>query len=105
MVIDIGGRKQGFSSDITRMAIVGSAPEGRERDQTLLNNSERGSLVDMELRPGNIRAVISSSFTIHMRRNSAFQQLNWELFWETSFHEAWFCFARRRHDRSRRWCC
>lgn len=63
VVIDLGGRKQGFPSDITRMAIVGSAPEGygeihaivEKAVQAALNAARPGVLArDVDLAARNV---------------------------------------------------
>lgn len=50
VVIDIGGRKQGFPSDITRMAIVGRAPEGYGQIHTIVERAVQAAL--KAARPG-----------------------------------------------------
>lgn len=50
VVIDIGGRKQGFPSDITRMAIVGTAPEGYGEIHAIVENAVQAAL--KAARPG-----------------------------------------------------
>ncbi|WP_309085624.1 Xaa-Pro peptidase family protein [Chelativorans sp.] len=44
IVIDIGGRKNGFPSDITRMAVVGRPPEGYGQIHTIVENAVRAAL-------------------------------------------------------------
>jgi len=44
VVIDIGGRKDGFPSDITRMAVVGRPPEGFGQIQTIVEDAVRAAL-------------------------------------------------------------
>jgi Xaa-Pro aminopeptidase len=50
VVIDIGGRKGGFPSDITRMAVVGRPPEGYGQIHTIVENAVRAALA--AARPG-----------------------------------------------------
>jgi Xaa-Pro aminopeptidase len=50
IVIDIGGRKEGFPSDITRMAVVGQAPEGYGQIHTIVENAVKAAL--KAARPG-----------------------------------------------------
>jgi Xaa-Pro aminopeptidase len=50
VVIDIGGRKNGFPSDITRMAVVGHAPEGYGQIHTIVENAVKAAL--KAARPG-----------------------------------------------------
>ncbi len=50
VVIDIGGRKAGFPSDITRMAVVGHAPEGYGQIHTIVENAVQAAL--KAARPG-----------------------------------------------------
>lgn len=50
VVVDIGGRKQGFPSDITRMAIVGRAPEGYGQIHTIVERAVQAAL--KAARPG-----------------------------------------------------
>ena len=50
VVIDIGGRKQGFPSDMTRMAIVGSAPEGYNAVHAIVEKAVQAALT--AARPG-----------------------------------------------------
>ena len=44
VVIDIGGRTDGFPSDITRMAIVGSAPEGYGQIHSIVEKAVQAAL-------------------------------------------------------------
>jgi len=44
IVIDIGGRKQGFPSDITRMAVVGRPPEGYGQIHTIVEKAVQAAL-------------------------------------------------------------
>lgn len=44
IVIDIGGRKDGFPSDMTRMAAVGHAPEGYTEVHTIVEQAVRAAL-------------------------------------------------------------
>ena len=50
VVIDIGGRKQGFPSDITRMAVVGKEPEGYGEIHTIVENAVQAAM--KAARPG-----------------------------------------------------
>jgi Xaa-Pro aminopeptidase len=50
VVIDIGGRKNGYPSDITRMAVVGQAPEGYGQIHTIVENAVKAAL--KAARPG-----------------------------------------------------
>lgn len=50
IVIDIGGRKQGFPSDITRMAVVGLPPEGYGEIHTIVEKAVQAAL--KAARPG-----------------------------------------------------
>lgn len=50
VVIDIGGRKGGYPSDITRMAVVGAPPEGYGQIHTIVDNAVRAALA--AARPG-----------------------------------------------------
>ncbi|WP_037546535.1 M24 family metallopeptidase [Stappia stellulata] len=44
VVIDIGARKQGFPSDITRMAVVGHPPEGYDQVHAIVENAVRAAM-------------------------------------------------------------
>lgn len=44
VVIDIGGRKEGFPSDITRMAVVGRPPEGYGQIHTIVEKAVQAAL-------------------------------------------------------------
>jgi Xaa-Pro aminopeptidase len=44
IVIDIGGRKQGFPSDITRMAVVGQPPEGYGQIHSIVEKAVQAAL-------------------------------------------------------------
>lgn len=44
VVIDIGGRKEGFPSDITRMAVIGIAPEGYGEIHTIVEKAVQAAL-------------------------------------------------------------
>jgi len=44
IVIDIGGRKDGFPSDITRMAVVGSPPEGYGQIHSIVEKAVQAAL-------------------------------------------------------------
>ena len=50
IVIDIGGRKQGFPSDITRMAVIGMPPEGYGEIHTIVEKAVQAAL--KAARPG-----------------------------------------------------
>ena len=50
VVIDIGGRKQGFPSDITRMAVIGLSPEGYGEIHTIVEKAVQAAL--KAARPG-----------------------------------------------------
>lgn len=50
VVIDIGGRKDGFPSDITRMAVVGEAPEGYAEVHAIVEKAVQAAL--KAARPG-----------------------------------------------------
>lgn len=50
IVIDIGGRKDGFPSDITRMAVVGQPPEGYGQIHGIVENAVQAALA--AARPG-----------------------------------------------------
>ena len=50
VVIDIGGRKQGFPSDITRMAVIGMPPEGYGEIHTIVEKAVQAAL--KAARPG-----------------------------------------------------
>ena len=50
VVIDIGGRKAGFPSDITRMAVVGAPPEGYGQIHTIVEKAVQAAL--RAARPG-----------------------------------------------------
>lgn len=50
VVIDIGGRKAGYPSDITRMAVVGHAPEGYEQVHAVVERAVAAALA--AARPG-----------------------------------------------------
>jgi Xaa-Pro aminopeptidase len=50
VVIDIGGRKQGFPSDMTRMAVVGQPPEGYGQIHSIVEKAVQAAL--KAARPG-----------------------------------------------------
>ena len=54
VVIDIGGRKDGFPSDMTRMAVIGHAPEGYEKVHAIVERALCAALA--AARPG-VRAM------------------------------------------------
>lgn len=59
VVIDIGGRKQGFPSDITRMAIVGRAPEGYGQIHTIVERAVQAAL--KAARPGVLAKEVDAA--------------------------------------------
>ncbi len=59
VVIDIGGRKQGFPSDITRMAIVGRAPEGYGQIHTIVERAVQAAL--KAARPGVLAKTVDDA--------------------------------------------
>ncbi|SOE16582.1 Xaa-Pro aminopeptidase [Hoeflea halophila] len=54
VVIDIGGRKDGFPSDMTRMAVIGHAPEGYEEVHAIVERAVQAAMA--AARPG-VRAM------------------------------------------------
>ena len=54
IVIDIGGRRNGFPSDMTRMAVVGSAPDGYDEVHAIVDQAVEAALA--AARPG-VRAM------------------------------------------------
>jgi Xaa-Pro aminopeptidase len=50
VVIDVGGKKSGYPSDITRMAVIGQPPEGYGQLHTVVENAVRAAL--KAARPG-----------------------------------------------------
>lgn len=63
IVIDIGGRRQGFPSDITRMAAVGRAPEGYAEVHAVVERAVQAALA--AARPGvTARTVDAAARTV-----------------------------------------
>jgi Xaa-Pro aminopeptidase len=54
VVIDIGGRKDGFPSDMTRMAVIGHAPEGYDEVHAIV---ERAVLAALDAARPGVRAM------------------------------------------------
>ncbi|NGO51365.1 M24 family metallopeptidase [Allomesorhizobium camelthorni] len=59
IVIDIGGRKDGFPSDITRMAVVGEAPEGYGQVHSIVEKAVQAAL--KAARPGVMAKEIDAA--------------------------------------------
>lgn len=59
IVIDIGGRKQGFPSDITRMAAVGRAPDGYAEVHAVVEQAVQAALA--AARPGVMARVVDAA--------------------------------------------
>ena len=59
IVIDIGGRKQGFPSDITRMAVVGRPPEGYGQIHTIVERAVQAAL--KAARPGALARDVDAA--------------------------------------------
>ena len=59
IVIDIGGRKAGFPSDITRMAVVGQPPEGYGQIHGIVDNAVRAAL--KAARPGVMASEVDAA--------------------------------------------
>jgi Xaa-Pro aminopeptidase len=59
VVIDIGGRKQGFPSDITRMAVVGLPPEGYGEIHTIVEKAVQAAL--KAARPGVLARAVDAA--------------------------------------------
>ncbi|HWK68741.1 MAG TPA: aminopeptidase P family protein [Rhizobiaceae bacterium] len=59
VVIDIGGRKEGFPSDITRMAVVGRPPEGYGQIHTIVEKAVQAAL--MAARPGVLAKEVDAA--------------------------------------------
>lgn len=59
VVIDIGGRIDGYPSDITRMAVVGAAPEGFDRIHDLVDKAVRAAIA--AARPGVPARVVDEA--------------------------------------------
>jgi Xaa-Pro aminopeptidase len=59
VVIDIGGRKQGFPSDITRMAVVGQPPEGYGQIHSIVEKAVQAAL--KAARPGVLAKEVDAA--------------------------------------------
>jgi len=59
IVIDIGGRKQGFPSDITRMAVVGEPPEGYGQIHSIVEKAVQAALA--AARPGVLAKEVDAA--------------------------------------------
>ncbi|MCA1442586.1 aminopeptidase P family protein [Ensifer sp. IC4062] len=59
VVIDIGGRKQGFPSDITRMAVVGRAPDGYGQIHTIVEKAVQAAM--KAARPGVLAKEVDAA--------------------------------------------
>ncbi|MBX9454621.1 MAG: aminopeptidase P family protein [Rhizobium sp.] len=59
IVIDIGGRKQGFPSDITRMAVVGQPPEGYGQIHSIVEKAVQAAL--KAARPGALASDVDAA--------------------------------------------
>lgn len=59
VVIDIGGRKEGFPSDITRMAVVGRPPEGYGQIHTIVEKAVQAAL--KAARPGVLAKEVDAA--------------------------------------------
>lgn len=59
VVIDIGGRKQGFPSDITRMAVLGVPPEGYGEIHTIVEKAVQAAL--KAARPGVVARDVDAA--------------------------------------------
>jgi Xaa-Pro aminopeptidase len=59
VVIDIGGRKQGFPSDITRMAVIGLPPEGYGEIHTIVEKAVQAAL--KAARPGVLAREVDAA--------------------------------------------
>lgn len=59
VVIDIGGRKQGFPSDITRMAVVGVPPEGYGEVHAIVEKAVQSAL--KAARPGVVAREVDEA--------------------------------------------
>ena len=59
VVIDIGGRKDGFPSDITRMAVVGRPPEGYGQIHTIVEKAVQAAL--KAARPGVLAKEVDAA--------------------------------------------
>lgn len=59
VVVDIGGRKQGFPSDITRMAVVGLPPEGYGEIHTIVEKAVQAAM--KAARPGALASEVDAA--------------------------------------------
>jgi len=59
IVIDIGGRKDGFPSDITRMAVVGEPPEGYGQVHSIVEKAVQAAL--KAARPGVMAKAVDAA--------------------------------------------
>jgi Xaa-Pro aminopeptidase len=59
VVIDIGGRKQGFPSDMTRMAVIGEAPEGYGQIHSIVEKAVQAAL--KAARPGALAKDVDAA--------------------------------------------
>ena len=59
MVIDIGGRKAGFPSDITRMAVLGTPPDGYGEVHAIVEQAVQAAL--KAARPGVIAREVDAA--------------------------------------------
>ncbi len=59
VVIDIGGRKNGYPSDITRMAVVGHAPEGFDEVHAIVDRAVKAALA--AARPGVLAKEVDAA--------------------------------------------
>ncbi|WP_187972917.1 M24 family metallopeptidase [Aquibium microcysteis] len=59
IVIDIGGRKEGFPSDITRMAVVGEPPEGYGQIHSIVEKAVQAALA--AARPGVLAREVDAA--------------------------------------------
>jgi Xaa-Pro aminopeptidase len=59
VVIDIGGRKQGFPSDMTRMAVVGAPPEGYGQIHSIVEKAVQAAL--KAARPGALASDVDAA--------------------------------------------
>lgn len=59
VVIDIGARKGSFSSDITRMAVIGEAPEGYEAVHAIVEAAQQAALA--VAKPGVVASAVDAA--------------------------------------------
>jgi Xaa-Pro aminopeptidase len=59
IVVDIGGRKQGFPSDITRMVVLGQPPEGYGQIHSIVEKAVRAAL--RAARPGVLAREVDAA--------------------------------------------